>query len=66
MTSKLIKGKKYVLFGNFNNAENLQKEFKETLGIDVVCIMNNVDTTVAMEYKDKENWFKRTLRKLVD
>lgn len=47
---RLIKGKSYVLFGNFPNPEKLQQEMFDKLGIKVVCVLNNVDTTVAMEY----------------
>lgn len=61
---KLIKGKKYILFGNFPNPEKTQKEFKELLGIDIVCFLNDVDTTVAMEYEDTPIYTHEEVEKL--
>ena len=53
----LEKGKTYVLFGNFPNPQQLQEDMHKRLGIRVVCIMNNVDTTVAMEYRKQKRTF---------
>lgn len=59
---KIRKGKQYILFGNFPNPQETQKQFKELLGVEVVAILNNADTTVAMEYVKKEPFIKRLFR----
>lgn len=53
----LEKGKSYVLFGNFSNPEEVQKQIYKKLGIKVVVFLNNVDTTIAMEYRPKKRSF---------
>ncbi len=48
---KMIKGRSYIMFGNFPAADATAKEISDSLGVSVVLMLSNTDNVSIIEYE---------------
>ena len=59
---RVIKGRKYILFGNFPDKEGVAKAFQDSLGVEVHAFVQTTDKTTIFEYVNTDDELEK-LRK---
>jgi len=59
---RVIKGRKYILFGNFPDKEGVAKAFQDSLGVEVHAFVQTTDKTTIFEYVDNDEELEKLKR----